>query len=171
MNKQGAGGRSRSPPGGQDSAWLALGEAATTQPITEQGCPLQYLPPGAAVSTHTMPAWQERHMKTHGRRHGCEDSSSDGAVRRGHEKGQVSRQASGHWQAGHTDSAGTADESLLGLDAGPVVRSTRLGSYSQGVGLTYGICKSRRRWACHFYRLHKTAWTPTRPLEMNRYTF
>ena len=27
---------------------------------------------------------------------------------------------------------------------GPVVRgSTRLGSYSQGVGLTYGICKSR----------------------------
>lgn len=48
--------------------------------------------------------------------------------------------ASGHWQAGHTDSAGTADESLLGLDAwasGPGLDTVRKLQPRRGIDLRH----------------------------------
>ena len=142
----------------------------------KQGCPSSVLPKcGAAMCPHTqcLRGQGETHMKTHVKTTRVWRQSSQTMVRRGHEGRSGCHVASDHRQAGHPGSAGTADESLLGLDtwaSGPGLDTVRKVTAKAWDWLT-ASARAGRRWACHFYRLHKTAWTPTRPLKMNRHTF
>ena len=137
----------------------------------KQGCPSSVLPKWGlpCVHAHNACVDRERHTWRHmWRWHGCKDRAvrlwCAGATREGQD---VMWQVTTGKQA--TQTLWEPQMSLywawtLGLDT---VRKVTAKAWDW---LT-ASARAGRRWACHFYRLHKTAWTPTRPLKMNRYTF